>query len=209
MSIAPTNRRTRIGRLIGGLIMTVSCGPAAEAVPEPTALVEHFFAALEAGDSARFMALLDDEFVFRDPDSTFVASKEAVPGMLEWDMAAGADPVVSDLRASGDTVYCTVRETNAFTELLGLEPYVLDLTFVVRDGRILEEIVRERVADGPSYTERFNEAIAPVLTWAEQNDPEALSRVRGEQGMRYDGESARALIGLIRAWREDTGAQER
>ncbi|MFW6078384.1 MAG: nuclear transport factor 2 family protein [Gemmatimonadota bacterium] len=192
------------------LMMTTSCAQSSDESPAgPTALVEHFFTALEAGDTARFMALLDDGFVFRDPDSTFVASKEMIPGMLAWDLAAGAHPVVSDLRASGDTVRCTVRETNAFTELLGLEPYVLDLTFVVRDGRIREEVVRERVTDGPSYTQRFNEAVAPVLAWAERNDPEALGRIRGDSGMRYDGESARALVRVIRAWREATGMDER
>ncbi|MFW6201163.1 MAG: nuclear transport factor 2 family protein [Gemmatimonadota bacterium] len=199
------------GPILAGLMaMMTSCAQTSDESPAgPTALVERFFTALEAGDSARFMALLDDDFVFRDPDSTFVVRKAAIPSMLEWDMAAGAHPVVSELRASGDTVHCTVRETNAFTDLLGLDPYVLDLTFVVREGRIREEVVSERVADGRSYTERFNEAVAPALAWAERNDPEALGRIRDETGMRYDGESARALLDVIHAWREATPTDER
>lgn len=190
--------------LAGAVMISASCAQNSQPPTEPAALIERFFTTLEAGDTTGLMELLDDDFIFRDPDSTFVVPKQAIPGMLAWDIAAGAEPVVGDLHVSGDTVRCEVRETNAFTELLGLDPYVLDLTFIVRDGRIREEVVRERVTDGPSYTQRFNAAIAPVLAWAERNDPDALSRIRGESGMRYDAESARALLDVIRAWRRAT-----
>lgn len=169
---------------------------------ENTALVERFFALLEAGDADGLMTLLDDDFVFRDPDSTFVLPRARMPAMLGWDIVARGRPVVSELRASGDTVRCKVRETNAFTELLGLDAYGLEVTFVVRDGRILEEVAHELVADGPSYTARFNEAVAPVLAWAERNDPDTLKRVLDDGGgVRFDGEAARALLELIHAWR--------
>lgn len=175
-----------------------------------TALVERFFALLEAGDADRLMLLLDDDFVFRDPDSTFVLPKAGMPTMLGWDIVARGRPVVSDLRASGETVRCRVRETNAFTELLGLDPFELDVTFVVRDGRILEEVARELVVDGPSYTARFGEAVAPVLAWAGHHDPETLDRVLNDGGsIRFDGESAHALLELIHAWRGASSESDR
>ncbi len=47
-----------------------------------------------------------------------------------------------------------------------------------------------------------------MLAWAERNEPAELRRVlRDDGGVRYDGESARALLGLIRAWR-DAKAEE-
>lgn len=93
-------------------------------------------------------------------------SKDALRTMVGWDSAARTRPVVSGLRTSGETVHCTVHETNQFTELLGLGGFVMDLTFVVRDGRIREEVGRERVADGPSYTRPFSQAVEPVLARA-------------------------------------------
>lgn len=197
--------------LAGALIMSMSCYRSPEQSMEPAAVVERFFTALEAGDVDRSMALLDDEFVFRDRDSTFVVPKQAIPRMLAWDVAAGGEPVLSGLQVTGDTVRCEVTETNTFTELLGLEPYVLELTFVVREGRIREEVVRERVAEGSSYTRRFEEAVAPALAWAERNDPAALDRVLRDDGsgIRYDGDSAKALLEVIRAWREATTGSTR
>lgn len=169
--------------------------------PDPPAeVVRAFLHSLDEHDVEGALALLDASFVFRSSDGGFEAGKEAMPSMLAWDAAAGSDVEIRELTSSGDTVRVLLVERNRFTELLELEPWVVEATFVVRDGRISEEVAREVAVDGPSFEDRFRRALEPVRRWAVEARPAEARAVFADGGVaRYDGPTARRLLALIEA----------
>lgn len=193
--------------LLLGYVAGWACGAAPDAERSPEAIVRMFLQALERQDVEGALALLDDDFVFRDAAGSFAATKEELPAMLAWDAAAEGRPEIVGLSVSGDTVRTRIVERNRFTELLDLEPWNVQATFVVREGRIVEEVARELTGDGPGFEERFHRALEPVRRWAAAERP-AEAREVFEDGRvaRYDGATARRLMALIVAYRRDVGA---
>lgn len=183
--------------------MAAGCGPGPAPGGAPAEVVRAFFRALDRHDADGVLELLDEDFAFRSADGSFAIGREALPDVLGWDFAAGSDVDVERLQEEGDTVRVTLRERNRLTELLGLEPWRVEATFVVRDGRIREEIAREVVGEGPSFQERFRRALEPVADWAAEARPEDAGAVFADGGVaRYDGPTARRLLRLLEAYRE-------
>lgn len=171
----------------------------------PKAVVRAFLEELGRGDVEVALALLDDGFVFRDAAGTFSVGREAMPAMLAWDAAARGRVQVEELRSSGDTVRARIVERNRFTELLELAPWVVEAVFVVRNGRIVEEVAREVTGESRPFSERFETALEPVRRWAFEERPGAAQAVFAEGRVaRYDGPTARRLLELIAAHRRET-----
>lgn len=196
-----------LGLLLLAPAMTApGCGTVSDSPDAPREVVRAFLRHLDGHEVDAALALFDDDFVFRSGDGSFTAGRDAIPPMLAWDAAAGSDVDVRELTVSGDTVRVHLVERNRFTELLELEPWVVDATFVVRDGRIVEEVAREVVVDGPSFTERFERALAPVRGWASEARPAEADSVFTDGRMaRYDGPTARRLLELIEAYLDRSG----
>lgn len=184
--------------------------PEAGGGSNPEAVVRAFLQALNAHDVERALALLGDEFTFRDAGGGVAIEREAMPSVLGWDAAAEGRLEVLDLDVAADTVRVRLRERNRFTELLGLEPWDVEATFVVREDRIVDEVAREIAERGQDITGRFQDALEPVRRWAETARPDESRAIFGERGLaRYDGPTARGLLELIEAYREQPDSQRR
>lgn len=195
-----------------GLLLLVApmtapgCGAVPDAPDPPAEVVRGFLGSLDGHDVEGALAHLDESFVFRSADGGFEAGKDAMPSMLAWDAAASSDVEIRELTSSGDTVRVRLVERNRFTELLELAPWVVEATFGVREGRIVEEVAREVAVDGPTFEERFRQALEPVRRWAVEARPAEAAAVFADEGVaRYDGPTARRLLALIEGHRRATG----
>lgn len=161
----------------------------------PEEVVDRFMEAQNAHDIETVLTLLADDFVFRDRESTFEASRSEVRPLFEWDAATRWQGEASVIRTAGDTVRVRLVETNQFLERLGLGPMSHDVTFVVADGRI-----REVVASFDSGLQQsVDSAVAPVLEWARETRPARLEGLIGPDGtIVYDGRSASGWLALLR-----------
>lgn len=161
----------------------------------PAAVVGSFVEAQNAHDLKGVLTLLADDFVFRNPESTFEISRTDVRPLFEWDVATRWRGEASVIRAVGDTVRVRLVETNQFLERLGLGPMSHDVTFVVVDGR-----VREIVASFDSGLQQaVDSAVAPVLEWARETRPARLEGLIDHDGtIVYDGRSAAGWLLLLR-----------
>lgn len=184
--------------------MVAACGPAPDVDRSPGEVVRAFFDRYEAGDEEGILALLADGFTFRSGDGSFTLDREAMPSVLAWDFAAGGAAEIEELAVEGDTARVLLRERNRFTELLELEPWLVEASFVVEGGRIRSEVAREVTEAGrPSFTERFERAVAPVAAWAAGARPQEAEAIFEEGRIaRYDGPTARGLLRLIEAFRD-------
>lgn len=192
--------------LLVGSVSATGCGGSV-ASKSPEATVRAFLGAVERQDAEAALALLAEDFVFRNAAGSFEVDRDGIAPILAWDATARSEPRIERLRASGDTVRARLVERNRFSELLDLEPWVVDAEFVVRDGRIQRETVREVTGEGPSFTERFHAALDPVRRWALEARPgEAEDVFEDGRVTRYDGPTARRLLRLIVGYRRATGA---
>lgn len=165
--------------------------------------MRRFLECLRDHDADGAIALLSPDFEFRDEAGTFSAGRASMPAMLAWDFEAGSRLKIQALTEKADGVRARLRERNRFTDLLGLEPWDLQVRFVVADGRIREEVVDDRGPDGHSTTERFGRAIRPVAQWAGRERPEEAAAVfEGDRPVRYDGPTARRLLRLVEAYEQ-------
>lgn len=180
------------------------CASAPDAGESPRAVVRAFLHSLDEHDAEGAMALLDEDFVFRSGEGGYEIRRNQMSDVLAWDAAADGTVEIEEMRAEGDTVRARLVERNQFTELLELEPWTVQATFVVRDGRIVEELAEEVVGEAASFNARFARALEPVIRWAEETRPEAASRVFTDGRVaRFDGPTARRLLQLIRTYRRE------
>lgn len=165
----------------------------------PEAVVDRFIEAQNAHDLEAVLTLLTDDFVFRDPESTFEVSRSDVRPLFEWDAATRWQGEASIVRTDGDTIRVRLVETNQFLERLGLGPMSHDVTYVVADGRL-----RQIVASfDPALQQSVDSAVAPVLEWARETRPERLEGLIGPDGtIVYDGRSASGWLALLRDARQ-------
>lgn len=169
---------------------------------EPEEVVRAFFDALSRSDLEAAMALVGEDFVLRQASGTYTADREALTKILEWDVAAQGRGEIENLETEGEVVQVRLREWNRFIELLDLDPFRVELTFVVRDGLIRQEVIREMTGRGPSFTDQFHQALEPVIEWAARNRPDDVASVFDDGRVsRYDAPTARRLIELLEAYR--------
>lgn len=160
----------------------------------PERVVREFLAAMNDHDVERALALMNEDYVFRDEAGTFAVPRNDVRPMLEWDAATRARAEGTIVGVSGDTVRVRFRETNDFLDLLGVGPWTHEAKLVVRDGTL-----RATVVDAPGdLFARVDRALEPVIDWARRTRPGRLDGLMTEAGLVYDGDTARRWVDLLR-----------
>lgn len=170
----------------------------------PEEIVREMLDASEAGDFERVLSFLAPDFAVRSWEGAALLDRAGYRNALAWDLAAGGSKEVESLDVVGDTVTVRVLERNRFTDLMGLGPFRLELRYVVRGELVAGQRMRERPEEGRSTgVERFNQAMAPVFTWAADEAPALLARATDDGAIVYDGPAARALLELVLRYRHE------
>lgn len=185
--------------LIPTVLLAASCAD------DPGRVASRFFSSLEATDMEAVHSLLADDFRLLDGAGNAVASREEMATLLGWDFEAAPEIRLGEMQVAGDTVRVRVVERNDFTRLLDLDPWVSDVRLIVRDGKIVEETLREPDDVERSFGASFGEAVTEVLAWGERHRPGLHATITRSGGLQFDAPTARALLDLIRAYRERPG----
>lgn len=192
--------RVALGGIGGVALMLMGCGGPEPAPGGAENTVRAFLAAEGVEEK---MSHLAPDFRLRLWEGEALATRDRYRHMVAWDAVASGEMTLEHTETRGDTVTVRIEERNAFTELLELPPFRVESRFVVADGEILEQRMRDLVGpEHPSFTERFEEALTPVLEWAADAAPELLAAAVDQGRIHYDGDSARALLALIRQYRD-------
>lgn len=197
------------GRLlwIAAALVSASCAGAADPEGatmsprvETEVVVRALLEAVDAGDVSGVKSLLAPGFRMRSWEGESLATRSEYLTMLGWDLAAGGVRTIEALEVHGDTVSLEMRERNDFTRLLGLDPFQLEVRYVVAERLIAEQRLREVPEEGPSDTGRFDQAVTPILEWGREEAPGLLDAIVVDGSIRYDERSGRALLELIRLY---------
>jgi hypothetical protein len=139
-------------------------------------------------DTARFeLAGLNVAFIGR----------EDIRHLVEYGVEAGSKFRPSGLSSSGDTVTCSLEETNNWLELLGVSRCRYDGWFVVSGARI----VSARIGMTPESAEEIGGRFASFVVWLQGRDPRALNRLLPGGRPAYNAGAARELRQRLAEWR--------
>jgi hypothetical protein len=164
----------------------------------PQEVVNRFIRAANRHDLKGMLSYLTDDFVFRDSASTFRVTKPELLPALQWDLALNSHVRSHLLKTDSESATFVMSERNDFYRLLGLRQQSYRVRFVVREGRIREEVIEEMIKDGPTSSE----ALAPAVDWARAHQPDTLVKVYRDNQPIYTGETANTWIALLREWRK-------
>lgn len=165
--------------------------------PEPRAVVASYLDATSRHDIDAALRHLSDDFelefvggpsIGKDALKSALGWDRGVGGRLEWEW--GAD-------AGGPEVVVEGRETNAFFQLLGVDPLPFRSRFVVGDGGLITRQRHEASGPGAGY----DEALARAVEWAQEHEPGELAQIYPEGRLRYSEAMGRRWVALLRRWR--------
>jgi len=167
--------------------------------PDPRSVVEAFLAAANAHDREVALALLADDYVFREAGSLQGMDRDDMADLFAWDEVIESRAHYEALEVSEGEIRGIFSETNALYRALGIPRTSCQLTFRLRSLQITEQIIEQVLGDGPS----FEEALAPFLEWLEENSPEDVDRLLPDGALVFSPKMARRWLVLLDRWRAD------
>lgn len=170
---------------------------------KPDQVVRNYLERLEAHDTEAAVARLAPDFEIEFPESGFRMGRGDAARALAWDAGANGrmEWTVTEVDGSRATVEGT--ETNDFLRLLGVGELSFTSVFELdEEGRIRRQ--RHEVDWG---SRSLPEAMAPLVAWAREHEPEELERLYPEGRMVYSEPMARGWVALARKWKDATAEE--
>ena len=168
--------------------------------PDPAKIVRTFFSAYNDHDVELTLAVVAEDFVLRDRDSTFRMDRAQLAVMLGWDVVMQGVATIESLRVDGEQVHVIASETNEFQRLLDVPPWRLSARFHVSGELIREEVLEELPREGRTW----QQALPPVVEWAQAHRPGMLHGIYENGSPVFSADSAKRWITLLRDWNATT-----
>ncbi len=160
------------------------------------ATVKAYREAVNSHDAEAALGYLCDDFRLEfagGPELT----KAALADAIGWDVGTRGRLDWRVVSSGPGGIVVEGEETNAFLRLLGLGPLRFRSTFRV-DPR---GCIAAQRYEALSSEESVDEALRPVIAWAERHAPEELARLYPEGRLTYSERSGRGWVALLRRWR--------
>lgn len=167
--------------------------------PDPRSVVEAFLAAANRHDREAALALLAEDYVFRETGSLQGMDREDMGDLFAWDEVIESRAHYEALEVGEGEIVGVFSETNALYRALGIPRTSCRLTFRLRDGLITEQIIEQVLGEGPT----FEEALAPFLEWAEENSPDDVEQLLPDGALVFNPRMAARWLVLLDRWRAD------
>lgn len=166
-----------------------------ELAAEPAeSVVRTYLERWDAHDAEGMLALLGDGPMFWWGKSEIHAYRQGLLAIMAWESGAEVGIALRGLELEDEhTVRVSLERNYRPHRLLGLDPLVEELTFVVDDG-IIETICWEFWPEEyeERYKSEYREALAPVIAWTRKHRPEEVDELfMGGEVFDNRGESLR------------------
>ncbi|RMG68240.1 MAG: nuclear transport factor 2 family protein [Calditrichaeota bacterium] len=139
------------------------------------------------------------------PGQTPIVGREALRALLEWDRELDSRLWMGGIHQKGDTIVVdAIVEKNAFFQALGVDSvrYRPGTRFVLRGGKIALTAV------APLDEASRNAGLPAFLvfkSWLAQHFPDTLQHLLPGGRFRYNAQSARLWLKMLKRWRKETG----
>ncbi len=173
--------------------------------PSRKEIVKEYEKASNAHQIDSLVALFSDnaqiEFVGMSP--AFVG-KESLAGKARYDSTLNDQITLTINRIKRDTAYAIANEKNLWLSQAGLtHGATLSMAFVIKKGKITA--LRAEMSD--SSLRIINDTMSSLIPWAQQYQPEKLSRLMTNGAFVYGAESARLSLTLLNEWASQRSAR--
>jgi hypothetical protein len=161
-------------------------------------VLQEWVSAHGAGDLEQLKRLYTEDSVFHRTGIRAASSDDLARKVAEFDYAVGTLRSVRPYSVMGEEVRAEVTERSALLEAAGIREARYVGQFILR-GTQIESVQLEPT---PQTVQTVDEALSRFVEWASRARPEGLTKVMPGGRVRYDAESGRILLGLMREWRE-------
>lgn len=159
--------------------------------------VEAYLTDVAVHDLTSALERLSEEFTLEFAGGDFSLGKDDAARAMEWDVGADGRLTWTVVDASPRQVTVEGTEGNDFLDLLDVGSLDFRSTFTVDSGGAIVGQLHE--VDWGDTT--LDEAMAPLLAWAEVHAPEELEALRPGGRMVYTRPMAERWVALARRWR--------
>lgn len=168
----------------------------------PEVTVQDYKRAFNSHSVDSLMSLYSDDVVFMIPDLMMnLSGITNLRGVAEYDSVLNTTMMLSDLSVTGDTVFCSIEETNDWMKLVGISSaFYHNAMFVVKEGKVTH--IEADVSD--SSLSDFRNVLGSFLHWAKQHHPNELELLMPAGIFQFSAASAMLFIDLLREWKSSS-----
>ncbi|TRO53941.1 hypothetical protein E2P71_05380 [Candidatus Bathyarchaeota archaeon] len=162
--------------------------------------LEEWVNAHKARSLSQLKEMYTEDSSFHRTGTKVITAEDSALKVAEFDHATKTQRSVRPSWIMCDEVRAEVTERSELLEAAGIQEARYIGLFVVRGDKI-ESVQLEPTPDTRQATDR---ALSGFIAWASKERPERLAQVMSGERFRYDSESGRRLLKLLREWREST-----
>jgi hypothetical protein len=188
--MSPNRYRCSVLSLLLVILALTSCST------DNRQVVEEYLLACNAHNVDRVVSLITDDFIFAVAGGLDIKGVDQNRGVTQYDSVMNVELTMRDISAVGDTVGCTVIETNDWLTVSGMDSAVYAVKFVLRDGLIAAILA----TPSPETKAGFGAVVRPMMQWASVNRPEEVSALMPDGVFVYNAETAGPALALLREW---------
>ena len=141
-----------------------------------------------------------EDSIFHRTGTKATSADDSAQKVAEFDHATKTQRSARPSWIMGDEIRAEVTETSALLEAAGIQEARYVGQFVIR-GTQIESVQLEPTPETRQATDR---ALSQFIEWASKERPKRLAQVMPGGRLRYDAESGRQLLKLMREWRKST-----
>ena len=141
-----------------------------------------------------------EDSIFQRTGTKATMAEDPAQKVAEFDHATKTQRSARPSWIIGDEIRAEVTERSALLEAAGIQEARYVGQFVIR-GTQIESVQLEPTPETRQATDR---ALSQFIEWASKERPKRLAQVMPGGRLRYDAESGRQLLKLMREWRKST-----
>jgi ketosteroid isomerase-like protein len=172
--------------------------------PDAAKLAERYPEVYNTHQVEEIVSLYSGEAVFEVTGQFSLTGTEQIRNITKYDSVLNIHMSISNVEASGDTVFCDLTETNDWLKTAGIDEAHYEVMFVFEKGLIKHLQAKSK----PDTEHAFAQVLSPLMTWAIEQDLPVLKELMPEGKFVYNAENARKTLNLLRLWNESLTTQE-
>jgi hypothetical protein len=165
-----------------------------------TQLAQNYPIVYNTRDVSDILNLYADDAIFEVTGQFSLSGKNQIRDITKYDSVLNINMSVGNIETAGDSVFCTLSETNDWLRTAEIGEAHYSVIFIFKEGLVSKIIASAE----PRTANAFNNVLTPLMIWAKENKPDLLSEMMPEGKFIYNAENATKTLALLTEWKENT-----
>jgi hypothetical protein len=165
-----------------------------------TQLAQNYPIVYNTRDVSDILNLYADDAIFEVRGQFSLSGKNQIRDITKYDSVLNINMSVGNIETVGDSVFCTLSETNDWLRTAEIGEAHYSVIFIFKEGLVSKIIASAK----PRTAKAFNNVLTPLMIWAKENKPDLLSEMMPGGKFIYNAENATKTLALLTEWKENT-----